>query len=114
MSGTGIPVISDVTFRVSPDGAMVGVDFECKDGQTRSVAVPAADLSKMLAGFLWAGDECALRRGPPGLSLAVHEGLRAGARTASHLRIADGGDGEQFLEVSVGAAHLVLRLRKDH
>jgi hypothetical protein len=112
VSGAGIPVIADVTFRVSQDGAMIGIDFECKDGQTRTVALPAADLSKMLAGFIWAGDECAARRPPPPLSLPVHEALRDGARTATHLRIADSG-GEQFLEVSVGAAHLVIRLRNE-
>jgi hypothetical protein len=107
----GVPVISDVTFRVSADGAMIGVDFECRDGQTVTVALPVADLSKMLAGFLWAGDESALRRFPDAPEARLRDVLRDGARPATDWRIIEA-RGEQFLEVSVGAAHLCVRLPK--
>lgn len=106
---SGVPVISDVTFRVSADGAVIGIDFECRDGQVRSVALPVVDLNKMLAGFVWAGDESAQRRGPQPVAPAVRDVLRDGARPVSDWRIVDA-DGEQFLEISVGSAFLCLRL----
>lgn len=109
---TGVPVVSDVTFRISADGEMIGIDFECRDGQVRAVALPAADLSKMLAGFVWAGDESALRKYPGALDTRVREALRDGARPATDWRIVEV-QGEQYLEVSVGAAHLCVRLPKD-
>jgi hypothetical protein len=98
-----------VTFRVSADGMMIGVDFECRDGQVRSVALPVAELSKMLAGFLWAGGESAQRKFPVPLDDRGLEVLRDGARPASHWRVVET-RGEHFLEVSVGAAHLCVRL----
>jgi hypothetical protein len=111
MSGAGIPVISDVTFRISADGAMVGVDFECRDGQVRSVALPIGELNRMIAGFIWAGDESASRRPPEAVPQEVREVLRDGARGVTDWRIVDAG-GEQFLEVSVGAAFVSLRLAR--
>lgn len=108
----GVPVISDVTFRVSADGAMIGIDFECRDGQVVTVALPAADLSKMLAGFMWAGDESAQRRFPDALEPRLREVLRDGARAATDWRMTEV-RGEQYLEVSVGAAHLCVRLPKE-
>ncbi len=113
MSGVGIPVVSDVTFRVSADGDMIGIDFECLDGAVRSVALPVSDLSKMFAGFLWAGDESALRRYPGPVDDATRDLLRDGARPATDFRIVDAG-GEQFLEVTIGAAHLCVRLPRDN
>lgn len=110
---TGIPVITDVTFRVSADGNMIGIDFECRDGQVRGVALPVADLSKVLAGLVWAGDESALRKYPDPIDSRVREALRDGARPASDWRMVEVG-GEHFLEVSVGAAHLCVRLPKDN
>lgn len=109
VSGTGVPVVGDVTFRISADGMMIGIDFECRDGQVRSVALPIAELSKMLAGFIWAGGESAQRKFPMPLDDRARELLRDGARPASEWRVAEA-RGEQFLEVSVGAAHLCIRL----
>lgn len=108
---TGIPVVSDVTFRISADGAMIGVDFECKDGQLRSVALPIVDLNKMIAGFIWAGDESAARRSPLPVSPVERDALRDGARGVTDWRIVDAG-GEQFLEIAVGAAFMSLRLAR--
>ncbi|MDX2234931.1 MAG: hypothetical protein NW200_10585 [Hyphomonadaceae bacterium] len=111
MSDAGIPIVSDVTFRVSADGAMIGVDFECKDGRVRTVAIPVGDLNKLLAGFVWAGDESANRRAPRPMAPPDRDALRDGARGVTDWRIVDAG-GEQFLEVSVGAAFLCLRLAR--
>ncbi len=111
MSGTGIPVVSDVTFRISADGGMIGLDFECKDGQVRTVALPVAELNKLLAGFIWAGNESAARRAPAPVRPEVREALRDGAREVTDWRIVNAGD-EQFLEISVGAAFLCLRLAR--
>ena len=109
MTGTGIPVITDVTFRVSEGGDMIGLDFECRDGAVRSVAFPAGDLSKLLAGFLWAADDSAARRFPPPVDIATRERLRDGARSATDWRMVRIGS-EQYLEVTVGAAFLSIRL----
>ena len=108
-SGIGIPVVSDVTFRISENGDMIGIDFECLDGAVRSVALPISDLSKIFAGFLWAGDESAQRRFPGPVDTAMREQLRDGARPATDFRIVDVG-GEQFAEITIGAAHLCVRL----
>jgi hypothetical protein len=108
---TGIPVISDVTVRISADGAMLGLDFECRDGQVRSVALPVTELNKLLAGLIWAGDESAARRLPEPVAPDLRETLRDGARGVTDWRIVDAG-GEQFLEVSVGAAFMSLRLAR--
>lgn len=107
--GIGIPVVSDVTFRVSETGDMIGIDFECLDGAVRSVALPVADLSKMFAGFLWAGDESAARRFSGPVDDALRDRLRDGARPATDFRIVDVG-GEQFLEVTIGAAFFCVRM----
>lgn len=109
MPATGIPVVTDVTFRISEGGDMIGMDFECRDGAVRSVAFPATDLSKLLAGFLWAGDESATRQVPSAVDEALKARLRDGARSASDWKIARYG-GEQYLEVTVGAAFLSVRL----
>lgn len=104
-----VPVVSDVTVRISADGAMIGFDFESRDGSVRTLALPAEDLSKLLAGCLWAGGESAARRAASPTPPSLREQLRDGARTVSDWRIVDEG-GEQFLEVTVGAAFLCLRL----
>ncbi len=111
--GIGIPVVSDVTFRVSENGDMIGIDFECLDGAVRSVALPVSDLSKMFAGFLWAGDESALRRFPGLIDEATRDRLRDGARPARDFRIVDVG-GEQFAELTIGAAYLCVRLPRNN
>lgn len=109
----GIPVISDVIFRISPDGGMIGIDFECRDGLVRGVALPVEELTKMLAGFIWAGAESAARAAPAPLDDRLRHQLRDGARPATDWRILEG-QGEQFLEISVGAAHLCVRLPRDN
>jgi hypothetical protein len=108
-AGEGIPVIGDVTFRISADGGMLGLDFECKDGQVRSVALPVSELNKLLAGLIWAGGESATRRPPAPVPDALRDVLRDGARTVTDWRISDA-NGEQFLEISVGRAFFCLRL----
>ena len=112
MNGTGIPVVTDVTFRVSEGGDMIGMDLECRDGAVRSVAIPAVDLTKLLAGFLWAGHESAMRRFPTPIDDATRERLRDGARPATDWKMIQIGS-EQYLEVTVGAAFLSVRLPRD-
>ena len=112
MSAAGIPVITDVTFRVSEGGDMIGMDFECRDGAVRSVAFPAVDLSKVLAGFLWAGHESGARRIPTPVDDAMKERFRDGARPATDWKMVQIGP-EQYLEVTVGAVFLSVRLPRD-
>ena len=112
MSETGIPIVTDVTFRVSEDGAMIGMDLECRGGEIRSVAIPVADLSKLFAGFAWAGDESASRRSPAPIDAATRERLRDGARQVTDWRVVTAA-GERFLEVTIGAAFLCVRLPRD-
>lgn len=113
MTPFGVPVVEDVTFRVSPGGDMIALDFKGRDGAVRSIAVPAADLTKLFAGFLWAGEECA-RRGPPTTpDPMLKDVLRQGAPVATDWRITEIGK-DQFLEVRIGAAQLCVRLPRDH
>jgi hypothetical protein len=107
----GAPMISDVAFRLSQAGDMIGMDFECTDGRTRSVALPIATLPKLIAGMMWAGAESAERRPSPPLSLSEREILHDGARTITDWRVSPAPDGDgAILEVESGVGLVCLRL----
>ena len=109
MTPEGLPITEDVNFRVSPDGAMIALDFLGRDGAVRSVAFPNADLTKLFAGFLWAGEECAKRQTLSRPDPDLREVLRRGAPVADDWLITDVG-ADQFLEVRIGAALLCVKL----
>jgi hypothetical protein len=111
VSAAGGPTISDVTFRVSQGGEMIGIDFECTDGRTRSVALPAASLAKIIAGLLWAGAESAERRPTPPLPLAERDILHDGARMITDWRVTPApGGGDAILEIESGAGLVCVRV----
>ena len=109
MNPGGLPVVDDVTFRVSKDGAMIALDFLGRDGTLRSVAVPSGDLNKLFAGFLWVGEECARRQPVAPVDPDLRDVLRQGAPVASDWRISEVG-ADQFLEVRIGAAFVCVKL----
>jgi hypothetical protein len=111
MSADSIPVVQDVTFRLSQSGDMVGVDFECRDGQTRSLALSVAASPKVLAGFLWAGAESAGKRPAPAISQVTREAMQDGARTVSGYRVTtDSASGDRVLELRCGAGAVCVRV----
>lgn len=106
----GAPMISDVAFRLSQAGDMIGIDFECTDGRTRSVALPVSSLPKLIAGMMAAGAESAERRPPPPIPLAERELLHDGARAITDWRVLPGAGGEVVLEAECGVGRVCLRL----
>lgn len=114
MSDDVVPVVQDVTFRLSATGDMIGVDFECRDGQTRALALSVAALPKVVAGFMWAGAESAVRRPPPVVTTPMRDALEAGARAVSAYRVVTQPNGEdRLLELRSGAAVVCVRLNAE-
>lgn len=114
MNPSGAPMISDVTFRLSEAGDMVGIDFECTDGRTRNVMLPINTLSKLIAGMMWAGAESAERRPTAPVSLGERELLHDGARAMTDWRVtrAPGGR-DAILELESGAGLVCVRVPPD-
>lgn len=111
MPASGGPEITDVTFRLSQAGDMIGIDFECSDNRTRSVMLPVASLPKLVAGLLWAGAESAERHPAHPLSMDERERLQDGARAITHWRVAPAPEKDTaLLEIESGAAHAVFRV----
>jgi len=107
----GAPLITDVTFRLSREGDMVGMDFECADGRTRSVMLPVSTLPKLIAGMMWAGAESAERRALAPVSLADRETLQDGARAVTDWCVTPGEDRrDALLELESGASRLCVRV----
>ncbi|KAF0187247.1 MAG: hypothetical protein IV086_04895 [Hyphomonadaceae bacterium] len=111
MKPSDVPMITDVTVRISDAGDMFALEFEGSDGKVRSVALPVSSLTKLVSGLMWAGAESAERRVTPPLSLAERETLQHGARTMSDWRVTPSADGrDTVLEVESGAALLCVRV----
>jgi len=104
-------MITDVTFRLSNAGDMVGMDFECADGKTRSVMLPVSTLPKLLAGMMWAGAESAERLPRAPLPLSDRETLQDGARAITDWRVTPSLDRrDAMLELESGVGHLCVRV----
>jgi hypothetical protein len=111
MSNDVVPVVQDVTFRLSATGDMIGLDFECRDGQTRALALSVAALPKVMAGFLWAGAESGARRPPPVVTAPMREALEGGARALTGYRVVATANGQdRLLELRSGAAVLCVQV----
>jgi hypothetical protein len=111
MSNESVPIVDDITFRLSEGGEMVGIDFECRDGSTRALAMSIAGLPKLFAGLLWAGAESGMRRPAPALPPAVREALHDGARELTGWRVSQSLDGsDAILELESGAAVFCIRV----
>lgn len=107
-------MISDVTFRISNTGDMVGMDFEGADGRTRSVMLPIATLPKLIAGMMWAGAESAERRPAAPLSLGERETLHDGARMMTDWRVTPApGERDTMLEIESGAGLVCVRMPRE-
>lgn len=107
----GAPMITDVTFRLSNAGDMVGMDFECGDGKTRSVMLPVSTLPKLIAGMMWAGAESAERRALAPVSIADRETLQDGARAVTDWRVTPADDSrDALLEIESGASRVCVRV----
>jgi hypothetical protein len=104
-----VPIVTDVTFRISEHGDFFGLDFNCRDGSTRSAAFSIAVLTKLLAGSVWAGAEAARRSTIPPLPDAVRHALQDAAPPVTGFDMVDTASGP-LLEIQVGAAVLCLRL----
>lgn len=107
----GAPLITDVTFRLSQEGDMVGMDFECGDGRTRSVMLPVSTLPKLIAGMMWAGAESAERRPGAPVSPTDREMMQDGARVVTDWRVMPADDRrDALLELESGASRLCVRV----
>jgi hypothetical protein len=114
MTASSPPTVNDVTVRISDTGDLIALDFEASDGRTRSVALPASSLPKLISGMMWAGAESAERRMTPPLSLTEREALHDGARAMSDWRVAPAPDRRDvMLEIEAGAGLLCVRVPAD-
>jgi hypothetical protein len=109
MSADPVPIVTDVTFRISEHGDFFGLDFDCRDGTSRSAAFSVAVLTKLLAGCLWAGSEAARRRNLPPLPDTVRHALHEAAPPVTGFDMIEGSDGP-LLEMQIGAATMCVRL----
>ncbi len=111
MTSPGVPMITDVTVRISDAGDMLALEFEGSDGKVRSVALPVSTLPKLISGMMWAGAESAERRMTPPLPLAERETLQDGARRLTDWRVSPAPDGrDAMLEIESGAGLLCVRI----
>lgn len=108
---TTVPMITDVTVRISDSGDMFSLEFEASDGKVRNVALPVASLPKLISGLMWAGAESAERRVTPSLPPAERETLHDGARGLTDWRVSPTSDGRAaVLELESGAGMLCVRV----
>lgn len=104
-----VPIVTDVTFRISEHGDFFGLDFDCRDGSKRSAAFSIAVLTKMLAGSVWAGAEAARRGATPPLPDPVRHALQEAAPPVTGFNMVETPTGP-VLEMQIGAAVLCVRL----
>lgn len=109
MSADPVPIVTDVTFRISEHGDFFGLDFDCRDGSKRSAAFSIAVLTKMLAGSVWAGAEAGRRGASPPLPDGVRHAMQDAAPPVTGFSMVDTPTGP-VLEVQIGAAVLCVRL----
>ena len=107
-----IPVVTDLTVRITETGDYVGLDLACGDGRVRSIALPAPLIAKMIAGFLWSAEEAGRRGGPIELPDAAIGHLQSAAPTARRVDIV-GQSSAGVLDFDVGGAHVCIRLTRD-
>jgi hypothetical protein len=104
-----VPIVTDMAFRVTADGAYFGIDMICADGRTRTGVFPIDMAAKLLAGALWTGEEAA-RRGQVGvLPEPVLADLRATAATVTGLALHPAG-ADAVMELLVGATPVSLSM----
>lgn len=106
-----IPLMTDLTVRVTEKGDYVGLEMTCADGQLRAIAVPSVLVAKLTAGFLWAAEECARRGAPASLPDAAIGHLQSSAPVARAVEIVGGA--APVLDFDVGGAHVCLRLDRE-
>jgi len=111
-SDESVPLLRDVTFRITEQGDFIGLDMDCGDGAQRTIAIPAVLVSKFAAGFLWAAEESGRRGAVAALSDAVLGHLQASAPVVTAFDVA-GSAGGPVLDFQVGAAHVCLRFTRD-
>lgn len=106
-----IPLMTDLTVRVTEKGDYVGLEMTCADGQIRTIAVPSVLVAKLTAGLLWAAEDCARRGGPADLPDAAIGHLQSSAPKARSVEVV--GAASTVLDFDVGGAHVCLRLNRD-
>lgn len=106
----GLPLVTDVSFRINDAGDFFAVDFTCADGEVRGVALPVASLSNLVAGVLWTATQAARRRPAAPLDPQVAQDLCARAPAVAAATASPAGGGEVLLALEVGAAGVALRL----
>jgi hypothetical protein len=107
-----VPVVTDLAVRITENGDFVGLDLACGDGRVRSIALPAPLVAKMIAGFLWSGEEAARRGGAIILPNAAIGHLQSAAPTAGKVEIVGQG-GAGVLDFDVGGTHVCIRLTRE-
>jgi hypothetical protein len=108
-SNDPVPIVTDVTFRISEHGDFFGLDFDCRDGTKRSAAFSIAVLTKMLAGSVWAGAEAGRRNSIPALPETIRHALQDAAPPVTGFDMVETTTGP-VLEMQIGAAVLCVRL----
>ncbi|MFZ4069004.1 MAG: hypothetical protein ACOYJ6_02750 [Caulobacterales bacterium] len=108
-SSDPVPIVTDLTFRISEHGDFFGLDFDCRDGSKRSAAFSIAVLTKMLAGSVWAGAEAGRRNNIPSLPETVRHALQDAAPPVTGFDMVETVTGP-VLEIQIGAAIVCLRL----
>lgn len=106
-----LPLLADLTVRVTEKGDYVGLDMMGADGQVRSIALPSVLIAKMTAGFLWAAEECARRGTTAALPDDAIGHLQSSAPTATGVEIVGGA--APVLDFDIGGAHVCVRLSRD-
>jgi len=112
VSDDSVPLVADVTMRITAAGDFVGLDLTGADGRVRSVALPSALIAKLTAGFLWAAEEAARRGAVIALSDAAIGHLQSAAPSASAVEIV-GRPGAPVLDFEIGGAHMCVRLSRE-
>ena len=112
MDEPSVPLLRDVTFRITEKGDFIGLDMACADGSTRSIAMPAALAAKLTAGFLWSAEEAARRGQRVELADAALGHLQASAPVVKAFDIVGGG-GAPVLDLEIGAAHVCVRFSRE-
>lgn len=106
-----VPLMTDLTVRVTEKGDYVGLEMMCADGQIRTIAVPSILIAKLTAGLLWAAEDCARRGGPAELPDAAIGHLQSSAPAVSRVDVV--GTAAPVLDFDVGGAHVCLRLDRE-
>ncbi len=105
----GLPLVTDVTFRISDAGDFFAVDFTCADGEVRGVALPVTALTRLVAGLLWTGAESGRKRAPPDLEDEDVERLREHAPSITAIAAGRAAQG-LTMAIQIGAVSMAVRL----